>query len=38
MGYMELNFIFGLLRIAVLVMAIPSMVYALYLLRKIANK
>ncbi|MET4654946.1 hypothetical protein ABIC15_001667 [Exiguobacterium sp. PvP048] len=38
MDYTDLNFIFGLLRIAVLVMAIPSMLYALYLLRKIANK
>ncbi len=38
MDHMELNFIFGLLRIVVLVMAIPSMVYALYLLRRIAIK
>ena len=35
MDYTDLNFIFGLLRIAVLVMAIPSMVYALYLLRRL---
>jgi hypothetical protein len=38
MDYTDLNFIFGLLHLFVQFMAVPAAIYALYLLRKIANK
>ncbi len=38
MMYAEANFIFGMLRVLVMIMSIPAAIYALYLLRKISKK
>ncbi len=36
--YTEVNFIFGLIKILLMLVAFPSIFYGLYLLRKISNK
>lgn len=35
---LAVNFLFGIVHLILLAMAVPSIIYALYVLRKIANK